>query len=127
MGAETAEFLAQKKHSVSIIEMGGEICTDLPVYARDDLLRRLRELRVNVLTETKAVKIEGNQVTLEKNGRNQKVEADTVILAALTRCERKLIEELRGVVPELYIVGDCKEPRKIFHAIHEGFLAGNEV
>ena len=36
----------------------------------------------------------------------------------------KKIAKLKEMVNELYIVGDCKEPRNIGEAIREGFIAG---
>ncbi|MCL5736517.1 MAG: hypothetical protein M1274_13205 [Actinobacteria bacterium] len=34
---------------------------------------------------------------------------------------------LKGLVPELYRVGDCVAPRKVDMAIHEGYIAGKRV
>jgi hypothetical protein len=37
--------------------------------------------------------------------------ADTVILSVGMRSVNKLAQELQGVVPEVYMVGDCVRPR----------------
>lgn len=127
VGAETAEFLARKNKQVSIIEMLDGICADMPMFAREDLIRRLQELRVNILTETKVDKIDGNTVLANKRGRMQTLQADTIVIATGARSNRKLADELEGFIPELHIIGDCLRPRKILQAIHEGFNTGNKI
>ena len=37
--------------------------------------------------------------------------ADTVVLAVGAQSESKLAQELKGLVPEVYSIGDCKKPR----------------
>jgi len=127
VGIETAEFLATNQRQVSVIEIMDRICADMPIFARDDLIRRVRKLRVNILTETKVDKIIKNTILLRKNGKQQIVQADTVIIATGSNANRKLTEELERIVPELYSVGDCQKPGKIIEAIHEGFMVGNKV
>ncbi len=127
VGAETAEFLACKNKQVTIVEILDNVCRDLPIYARDDLLQRLQKLRINILTGTNVEKIKGQNVILEKNGQKQTVQTDTIIIAAGYKPNRELAKELESIVPELHIIGDCQEPRKIFEAIHEGFLIGNKI
>jgi hypothetical protein len=36
--------------------------------------------------------------------------AETVILAVSAQSENKLAQELKGLVPEVYSIGDCKKP-----------------
>ena len=127
VGAETAEFLARQNKQVSIVEIMDTICRDMPMFARDDLLRRLGGLRVNILTKTRFERIERNTITLQTMGQTQRVHTDTVVIATGSNANRKLAEELEGIVPELYLVGDCREPRRLFEAIHEGFLVGNRI
>jgi 2,4-dienoyl-CoA reductase-like NADH-dependent reductase (Old Yellow Enzyme family)/thioredoxin reductase len=127
VGAETAEFLARKDKQISIVEIRDALCMEVPPFVRDDLLRRLRELRVNVLTQVSVEKIKGNTVSLVKNGQVQNVQADTIVIAAGYRANQELAKQLAASVPELYTVGDCQEPRRILEAIHEGFMVGNII
>ena len=69
-----------------------------------------------MLTNAKVAKITERGVVLE-NG--DVIEADTVVLAVGTVPNNELIDQLEGVVPELYAIGDCVEPRKAFEAVHE--------
>jgi len=127
VGAETAEFLACRNRHVSIIEMLDKICADMPMFARDDLLRRLRSMGVNMLTQTKVDRIDRDTVVLNRNGERQRLRADTVVVATGSKANRELAEKLKGVITEVHVIGDCQEPRRIFEAIHEGFGAGNRI
>ncbi len=53
--------------------------------------------------------------------------AETVVLAIGARSERRLGEELSGVLSEVYQIGDCKEPRDVFAAIHEGSMVARKI
>jgi 2,4-dienoyl-CoA reductase (NADPH2) len=50
-----------------------------------------------------------------------------VVLAVGVRPQNQLYEQLRGRVPELYLVGDAKRPRKAMDAIYEGAMVGRQV
>jgi thioredoxin reductase len=51
---------------------------------------------------------------------------DTVVLAAGSEPETALFDALRGRVQELHRIGDCLAPRRLDHAIYEGYVAGCE-
>ena len=55
------------------------------------------------------------------------LEADTVVLAMGMRSENKLAEELKGIVPEIYTIGDCVEPRDAMYAIREGAEVARQI
>ena len=61
----------------------------------------------------------GAEATLE--------DVDTLVLATGPKPNEDLYFELKGQVPNLHRVGDCVAPRKIDHAIYEGYLAGREL
>ena len=41
--------------------------------------------------------------------------------------KNKLAKELEGVVPELYCIGDCVEPRNALEAINDGAEIGRRI
>jgi mycofactocin system FadH/OYE family oxidoreductase 2 len=51
---------------------------------------------------------------------------DTVVLATGAKADDELYFALKGRVENLYRIGDCLAPRKLDHAIYEGYLAGLE-
>jgi hypothetical protein len=52
---------------------------------------------------------------------------DTVVLATGLKANDELYFALKGMVENLYRIGDCLAPRKLDHAIYEGELAGREL
>ena len=68
-----------------------------------------------------SVEITKNGVTvMTKDGKKQTIEADTVVPAMPLTENTGLVEALKGKVPEVYAVGDCKEPLLIVDAIGTG-------
>ncbi|MBU1207798.1 MAG: NAD(P)/FAD-dependent oxidoreductase [Proteobacteria bacterium] len=81
VGAATADFLADRRREVSLIEMAQEIALDEERTNRKLLLRRLGEkgVKIRVMTQARAIVQEG--VEVEFNGRKEILPADTVVLA----------------------------------------------
>ena len=52
---------------------------------------------------------------------------DTIVLATGPKANDGLYFALKGKVQNLHRVGDCVAPRKLDHAIYEGYLAGREL
>ncbi len=126
---ETAELLASRRHKeVTIIHPGlmEELGRELePIFERRLLLERLREEGVRILGRTSVVGItpEGVQVKGETSGA---VPCDHVVLEDPPLSRDSMTEALRGKM-EVVAVGDCVEPRDLYAAIHEGFIAGYRV
>ncbi len=51
---------------------------------------------------------------------------DTLVLATGHKADDALYFDLKGVVENVHRIGDCLAPRKLDHAIYEGFIAGLE-
>ncbi len=127
VGAETAEFLSNRGCQVTIVEMLHSLAEDAKGITRDLLLERLAASKVSIMLSTKVEEINDGKVIVSKNGKEQWLEAETIVLALGSRSNRDLIQALEGKVPELLSIGDCVEPRKAKEAIHEGFFAGLRI
>jgi mycofactocin system FadH/OYE family oxidoreductase 2 len=91
--------------------------------------RRLLEKGVRVHAGTWVRRIEPGRLEAYRvlDGAPEPIEGvDTVVLATGSEAETSLFDALRGRVEELHRVGDCLAPRRLDHAIYEGFLAGCE-
>jgi pyruvate/2-oxoglutarate dehydrogenase complex dihydrolipoamide dehydrogenase (E3) component len=125
MGCETALFLASTNKKVVLIEMMGGIAMDMEPINRADLIAKIQELGIEVLLERKIEEIESEGVLVSnQEGKKERIKGDIVVLALGSTPIKHLAEELEGKVPEIYEVGDCKQPRKIIDAVYEGFLSG---
>ena len=72
------------------------------------VLHILREHGVNLLTEARVEAITDAGVVYVKDGKQQTVAADSVILASGVQANRGLAEALAGLGAEMHLLGDCK-------------------
>jgi len=124
VGAETAEFLSQKGCHVTVVEMLQELATDMEGTTRALLLERLSAAGISVMLSSKVEEVREGRVLVSREGENQWLEGETIILALGSKAKQDLAPALEGKIPQVLAIGDCVEPRKAKEAIHEGFLAG---
>ena len=128
VGAETAEYLAQKGLEVSIVEMMDSIAaqessTVLPLMEADFSAHQVKKY-----VNTKVDHIEKN-VIYAKNTKDESeviIEADTIINALGSK--KNVFDDTKLNVPFTY-VGDCSGQRTadIASAIRTGYKAANEI
>jgi 2,4-dienoyl-CoA reductase-like NADH-dependent reductase (Old Yellow Enzyme family)/thioredoxin reductase len=130
VGSEIALFLAEKNKNVTIVEMLDQILPGAHVAtSRQAFFERLKKHRVRIVTNTKLDEITGDGIiTKNQDGTKTKLLGDTVVLALGLKADSKLYDELSSLTDiDVYTVGDYAEPRKIYHAIHEGHLAARNL
>jgi len=121
IGAETADFLGEHGHQVTIVEMLPKIALDEEPATRHFLLERLRNYRVKMETGVVVEEFLEDGVLGKRNGQEIKLMGfGTIILAMGAKSVNDLQSELQGKVPELYVIGDAVKPRKALDAIEEG-------
>ena len=127
IGLETAEFLAELGHHVTVVEMLPSIGADVGPSMRWGMISRLRK-KMTIRTSCTVVEIaEGGVVVEDDKGRREEIPAGTVIVAAGLKSERGLASELKtGGIP-LYEIGSCTTPGQIAAAIADGFRVGCEL
>ena len=128
IGCETADFLAEKGKAVTVAFFEP---APLIVFRRlrRFMLIELQKRKVNIMSEVKEFrKITQQGIELvDKEGKEVFLEADNIVLATGSRPDKTLAESLQGKVPEIYLAGDCAEPRRIMEAVHEGAEAGLKI
>ena len=128
VGCETAEFLVDKGKKVTVMRRGPEMALGVGVMYRTSFLNRLLEKGVALLTGIRYDEVipKGLAFTT-KEGEKKTIEADTIVLAAGSIPDKKLYEEIKGKVPEVYLAGDCVELQTIREAIADGYRIGLEI
>ncbi|MGE5543684.1 MAG: FAD-dependent oxidoreductase [Bacillota bacterium] len=114
------------KH-VTLIEQQPRVGQDIGRSNRWVINHDLGRYGVDVRTSARVVAIQKDGVVVEAEGGMQKIKADTVVLAVGSRPDNDLFYQLQGAAPEVYLIGDAREPRKAMEAIHEGFRVGNTI
>ena len=128
VGVETADYLAERGASVTVVEMLDDVATDEEIITKLVLLDRLKQSGVTILTGHKIEKItKGGVITVDKDNKKTTVAADYVVAAFGTKSYNPLEEKLRARVKECYVIGDAKEPARIRNAVLEGFMVGQKV
>jgi len=121
VGGETAEFLVEKGKKVTIVEMLEEISIGTWAQIRTSVLQRLAAKGVPMFMGTRCDELtdRGLEVTTSQ-GEKRTLPADTVVIAAGAKANRELYQQIKDTVPEIYLIGDCVEPRRILEAIDDG-------
>jgi thioredoxin reductase len=64
---------------------------------------------------------------ITSDGKKQTIEADSIATALPLTPNNELLESLKKKVPEVYAIGDCREPLLIADAIGTGLRTAREV
>lgn len=123
-GTESAVCLAKEGKNVTLVDMmePDELCKDVFLVNRIALMDLVEEYGVNVIGGVKIEKIDANGVhIIDKKWNRSVVEADSVVVALGLKSTTTTVNELKELVPETYVVGDCVKPKDIHNAIHSAF------
>ena len=122
------ELARRGTKEVVVVEQDKVIGKGIGPSTRWIILQELARLGVDLRPSTEVVAIEDDGVVVKNGqGATKKIPADTVVIAVGSCSENSLYKEVSTLIPEVYLVGDAKGPRKALDAIHEGFDAGNAV
>jgi 2,4-dienoyl-CoA reductase-like NADH-dependent reductase (Old Yellow Enzyme family)/thioredoxin reductase len=127
VGCEIAEYLANGKKKVTIVEKLPGIALEVEKLTQILLLQRLSQLGVRVKTECEIVSMRGCQVTLSHQGEEIEEEVESIVLALGGSPNNSLETLLRSCGRPFYAIGDCWEARDIASAIHDGWRTALQV
>lgn len=132
VGIDVGLFIAEQDREVLFImgrEDPSDFLSDIEVSSRPVIARRLAKCNYSLYAGRRLEAVHDSSVTVvDKFASRENLPADTVVLAKGFVPQNWFAEELKFMVDiPVFPVGDCIAPRKIFDAIHEGFLAGCSV
>ena len=112
-GCELAEFLIKRGRKVSIVETSNKLATGMPVLPTSRLTSWLVKKGTMMLTGVRYLKIteEGLDI-ITKEGYKRTLEADSFLIALPVRANTELFQDLKGEIPEIYLIGDGRENGK---------------
>jgi 2,4-dienoyl-CoA reductase-like NADH-dependent reductase (Old Yellow Enzyme family)/thioredoxin reductase len=125
VGCETAVHLAEQGKQVTLIEMQDELPEAWVNGGLEaGLMLRMDKAGVQVRTGWHVDEVsKAGAVCSDREWRQHIVEADTVVLATGLTAKAALVESLHPTAPEIYVVGDCVEARRIANACEEAWRA----
>lgn len=128
VGAETAEYLANKGLDVTIVEMMDKIAaqeseTVLPLMQEDFAKHDVKQL-----VNTRVSEIKDNVIYATNTTDNTNVELNAEVIVNALGSKKNLFDDSKLTVPFTY-VGDCSGERTadIASAIRTGYKAANEI
>jgi len=123
VGSETAIHLAEQGKNVTVVEMLDNIMSDCAVTDKIAYSERIAKDKVAVLTGHKLEMVNDKSITVsDKTGKMREIEADTVIMAVGFVPRRELYEKIsQNGIKEVYSIGDCVCPGKIYDAVHTAY------
>jgi pyruvate/2-oxoglutarate dehydrogenase complex dihydrolipoamide dehydrogenase (E3) component len=127
-GCELAEFLVKRRRRVTIVDTNEVLGEGMTEDNRRRLFRWLDEKGVSMFTRVKYEEINGKGLVItDKGGKKTTLESDTVMLIEPLQPNTGLIKSLEGAAPEVYAIGDCREPHLIAEAITDGWKIGHRI
>ena len=127
IGCETAVYLAQKDHQVTLTSRRVQMLTDMNFHNRQMLFRMMADNNVQILTDAWPVEIIAGGMLVKRNGEDRSLSAESfVVSGGMTSCN-ELQKTLDGKITELYAIGDCVEPRLVINAIWEAFHTARKI
>jgi 2,4-dienoyl-CoA reductase-like NADH-dependent reductase (Old Yellow Enzyme family)/thioredoxin reductase len=128
VGCETAEYLAEHGCHVTVTRRGPEMATGVGPSLRPFLLERLNQKGVVLMPGVTYVSATPGCLTVRTaDGNEVELVADTLIYATGSTGDARLCQELEGMSAEVYMAGDCAEPRLIGDAVREGYGIGVRI
>ena len=124
VGCETALMLVKQGKKVTVVEaMDDILCSGAPLcHANSEMLVDLLHFyKVGICTVTKAVRATNEGLVIEKNGVEETIVADSVIVSVGYNANQTFFNEVRRVVPEAYLLGDARKVSNIMYAIWDAF------
>jgi 2,4-dienoyl-CoA reductase (NADPH2) len=112
---------------VTVVEMLNKLGQDLGRSTRWTILQDLGRLSIRTRTRALAKEITAEGVIIDHQGREELLRADTVVIATGTKPVNALYQKLKDRAPEIYLIGDAKNPRKALEAVAEGLAVGRTL
>jgi len=127
-GCETANFLADQRKKVIIIEILPQVLSKEGTIIQMRLLDELGRKSVEILT---GITYEGSSPQGPRiktaEGKIKILKADTYVLATGAKSNSELVPALKKKFKNVQVIGDAVQPRRIRDAIVEGFQTGRQV
>ncbi len=128
IGWETAEMLAAEDREITIIEILQDVLLTMKSIPKEDLLGRLKEKKVKMITDSEPVAIKPGDVWIKDlQGNRSSLKADSVIVAIGSVSENTLLEPLKQKIPEVYPIGEAMEPGNVGNCLRSAAKVALEI
>jgi 2,4-dienoyl-CoA reductase (NADPH2) len=125
---QLGEYLVKRGRKVTIVDADPTLGEGLIPERKNRLFSWFRKKGVTMMAGVKYEEItdEGLIVTT-KEGSRLMLQADTIIPAIPLTPNTNILKTFKGKVAEIYLIGDCREPRMIPEAVADGWKIANTI
>ena len=124
VGCETALHYAKLGKKVTVMEMQSELAPDASTTGRNELLTEIAaEPNFIPLTGAKCVSLTATSVTYEKDGKQETITSDSVVLSAGMKAKTQEADSFIGTALAFAEIGDCVRARTVEYATKEAYYA----
>lgn len=127
VGLEIAEFLAERRRHVTVLEEGRTLGLPMAMPRRLATVAQLNGHGVTLVRGATVERIATGSVTYTVGGERGTARADSVVLAAGICPEPALADELRQAGLDVRLVGDAGEVGYIYGAVHSAWRVAGEL
>jgi len=130
IGAETALYLAQNGHNVTVLTRQNRLATDAtPIHYREMFQESWEKLpNFSFVVEATTTGISEEKVTFIDNQGNEKViEADSVVMASGMTPKRNEALKFYGSAGRFFLIGDCRDVGNVQKCMRSAFAAASLI
>lgn len=127
IGPGIAELLAREGSHVQLAVNGTHAGETLPLYVRDNLAAELHRLQIPITPYARLYGGDGDTVYMQHTTSGEPLlfeGIDSLVLCLGHAPQDELAAELRELVDEVHLIGDCLTPRTAEEAVYEGLRVG---
>ncbi len=127
-GCDLAVELGKHNRKLAIFEESRRVGYDVGASDRFHTLTILKKYAVQLEPQTKVLAINDKGVKAVRADATEIVyEADAVAITLGFQKNMALADELQGLVPTIFVVGDCADPKRMPDANKQGYLAALKI
>lgn len=129
VGCETAAFLGEQEHDVTVIEFRDTVGADVIHEHRVFLMEDFKNYDIKQITNAKVCKFYEDGVAYESpDGTMHEVRGfDSVVLSMGFRNYNPFAEQLEELGQEVYVIGDATRARRALDATKEAYAAAIQI
>ncbi len=121
------EMATRGTKQVTLIEMQDKMGRDIGKSTRWGMLQDLARVGVDTITQSTVVAITPDGLELHKDGRQEALRADTVVMAVGAGPYNPLQRIVEQMNIPCQVVGDAAKVATAFDAVHQGYRAGMSI
>ena len=129
VGCETAAFLGEQNHEVTVIEFRDTVGADVIHEHRVYLMKDFEEYGIDQITGAKVCRFFEDGVEYETaDGEHHEARGyDSVVLSMGYRNYNPLEEQVKAIVPDTYVIGDAIRARRALDATKEAYDVASQI